>query len=69
MRNTSSAAATKSDNGPWKGLLGFFGKKKEDKAKGPMQIDCTFVMLLPNTFTDNGFSQFQLIVHPFEPWR
>ncbi|KAF2629620.1 Pkinase-domain-containing protein [Macroventuria anomochaeta] len=38
MRNTGSAA-TKSDSAPRKGLLGFFGKKKEEKAKGPMELD------------------------------
>lgn len=52
MRTTGSAA-TKSESGPWKGLFSFFGKKKEDKAKGPMQIDCTFVIPLPSTFTNN----------------
>jgi serine/threonine-protein kinase HSL1 (negative regulator of Swe1 kinase) len=68
MRNVG-LAATKSDSGPWKGLFGFFGKKKEDKAKSPMQIDCTFVIPLLNSLLIIAFSQFQLIVHPFEPRR
>jgi hypothetical protein len=55
MRSTGSAA-TKSDGGPRKGLFGFFSKKKEDKAKGPMQIDCTFVIILPNAFANNRLS-------------
>lgn len=38
IRNTGSAA-TKSDSAPRKGLLGFFGRKKEEKAKGPMELD------------------------------
>ncbi|KAH6618807.1 hypothetical protein C7974DRAFT_341740 [Boeremia exigua] len=38
MRNTGSAAA-KSDSGPRKGLFGLFGKKKEEKVKGPMELD------------------------------
>ncbi|KAL1600076.1 serine/threonine-protein kinase gin4 [Nothophoma quercina] len=38
MRNKGSAA-TKSDSAPRKGFLGFFGKKKEEKAKGPMELD------------------------------
>ncbi|KAF3008741.1 hypothetical protein E8E13_009951 [Curvularia kusanoi] len=38
MRNPG-LAATKSDSGTRKGLFGFFGKKKEEKAKGPMQLD------------------------------
>lgn len=38
MRNATSAAA-KSDNAPRKGLLGFFGRKKEDKPRSPMQLD------------------------------
>ncbi|KAF3046844.1 hypothetical protein E8E11_009428 [Didymella keratinophila] len=38
MRNTASAAA-KSDSAPRKGLLSFFGKKKEEKLKSPMKLD------------------------------
>ena len=38
MRNTGTAAA-KSDSAPRKGFFGFFGKKKEEKAKGPMELD------------------------------
>ncbi|KAJ4994441.1 serine threonine protein kinase [Stagonosporopsis vannaccii] len=38
MRNTGTAAA-KSDSAPRKGILGFFGKKKEEKAKGHMELD------------------------------
>ncbi|KAF3046025.1 hypothetical protein E8E12_010447 [Didymella heteroderae] len=38
MRNIASAAA-KSDNAPRKGLLSFFGKKKEEKPKSPMELD------------------------------
>lgn len=38
MRNTASAAA-KGDSGPRKGLLSFFGKKKEEKSKSPMELD------------------------------
>lgn len=47
MRNTASAAA-KSDSAPRKGLLSFFGKKKEEKAKSPMELDrkCTSNMQL-----------------------
>lgn len=37
MRNTGSAAA-KNDSAPRKGFLGFFGGKKEEKAKGPMEL-------------------------------
>lgn len=33
------ATAAKSDSGPRKGLFGLFGKKKEEKTKGPMQLD------------------------------
>jgi serine/threonine-protein kinase HSL1 (negative regulator of Swe1 kinase) len=44
MRNTASAAAAaaaaaKSDSAPRKGLLSFFGKKKEEKPKSPMELD------------------------------
>jgi hypothetical protein len=38
MRNTGSAA-TKSDSAPRKGFLGLFSKKREEKAKGPMELD------------------------------
>lgn len=38
MRNTASAAA-KSDDAPQKSLLSFFGKKKEEKPKSPMELD------------------------------
>lgn len=38
MRSTAPAAA-KSDSAPRKGLLSFFGKKKEEKAKSPMELD------------------------------
>lgn len=38
MRNTGSTA-TRSDSAPRKGFLGLFGKKKEEKAKSPMELD------------------------------
>ncbi|KAJ4319904.1 serine/threonine-protein kinase gin4 [Neodidymelliopsis sp. IMI 364377] len=41
MRNAGSAA-TKSDSAPRKGFLGFFGKKKEEKAKSTMELDLNF---------------------------
>ena len=44
MRNKGSAA-TKSDSAPRKGFLGFFGKKKEEKAKGPMELDRELTLL------------------------
>jgi serine/threonine-protein kinase HSL1 (negative regulator of Swe1 kinase) len=43
MRNTAPAAAAKSDNAPRKGLLSFFGKKREEKTKGPMELDRKWV--------------------------
>ncbi|KAL1644514.1 serine/threonine-protein kinase gin4 [Didymella pomorum] len=41
MRSTAPAAA-KSDSAPRKGLLSFFGKKKEEKAKSPMELDLNY---------------------------
>ncbi|KAJ4340006.1 serine/threonine-protein kinase gin4 [Ascochyta clinopodiicola] len=41
MRNYGSAAA-KSDSAARKGFLGFFGKKKEEKTKIPMELDLNF---------------------------
>lgn len=38
MRNTNTAAP-KNDSVPRKGFFGFFGKKKEEKTKGPMELD------------------------------
>ncbi|UPX16208.1 Non-specific serine/threonine protein kinase [Ascochyta rabiei] len=41
MRNNGSAAA-KSDSSARKGFLGFFGKKKEEKPKTPMELGLNF---------------------------
>ena len=45
MRNTGPAA-TKNDSTPRKGFLGFFGKRKEEKAKGPMELGRKYARLL-----------------------
>ncbi|KAF9698223.1 hypothetical protein EKO04_003819 [Ascochyta lentis] len=41
MRNNGSAAI-KGDSAPRKGFLGFFGKKKEEKSKGSMELGLNF---------------------------
>lgn len=65
MRDTASAAA-KSDSAPRKGFLGFFGRKKEEKAKSPMELGRKNALLTFPHLADIAFSQLQFFVYPVQ---